>query len=180
MLFPAAYTAAKIIQEKIFAVLGRVMPLKQFDGSNIRIIKKNYSIADILNAKLVFSIGRNKIYKKVQPHLPLSVLQDNPQGYVIKPAQIGNTDVIFLFGETALANYYAAATAIQLFEADKAVYYNATIVDYPDFTGRSYVFKNWKNSDELHNELNDQRAREYSGTHTYYLPGKNRSAETSA
>ena len=116
--------------------------------------KDDYSFNDILKAKLVFSIGRNKVYQKVQPRLPLAAVQDKPQGYVIKAAQIGNTHIVFLNGETPLARYYAAATAIQLFEADKAVYHNATVVDYPDFLGRSYVFKSWKNFAELQDDLN--------------------------
>jgi hypothetical protein len=152
---PAAadYTAAKILQEKIFEVLGRVMPAQEFKRSRIRIIKDNYSFDDILKAKLVFSIGRNKVFKKVQPRLPLDAMQDKPQGYAIKGARIGDSHIVFLYGETPLARYYAAATAIQLFDTDKTVYHNATIVDYPDFLGRSFVFKGWKNMEELEDDL---------------------------
>jgi hypothetical protein len=151
---PADFSAAEILQEKIKAILGRVMPAKEFDRSKIPIFENDYSCNDNLHARLVFSIGRNRIYKKVQPRLPLTAVRDKPQGYVIKAVQQGNTHIVFLHGETPLARYYAAATAIQLFEADKAVYHNATVVDYPDFLGRSYVFKNWKNSGELQNDLN--------------------------
>ena len=48
---------------------------------------------------------------------------------------------LFLMGVKSIGNYYAATTAVQLFENDKFVYHNATVVDYPDFLGRSYVFK---------------------------------------
>ncbi len=57
-------------------------------------------------------------------------------------------------GATPIGNFNAATTALQLFENDEFVYHNATIVDYPDFLGRSYVFKNWQNKKELYNDLN--------------------------
>ena len=170
---PADFTAAKILQEKINAVLGRVMPAQEFNRSQIRIFENDYSFNDISNAKLVFSIGRNKVYHKVQPRLPLSAVGDKPQGYVLKAAQIGNSHIVFLDGESPLARYYAAATAIQLFEADKAVYHNATVVDYPDFLGRSYVFKNWKNSEELQNDLNSMSRLSLYKLNKVYL-GHNR------
>lgn len=173
---PADYTAAKILQEKINEILGRVMPVPEFNSSKIRIFKNDYSFKDILNAKLVFSIGRNKVYKKVQPRLPLAAMQDKPQEYVIKAAQIGHTRIVFVDGKTPLARYYAAATAIQLFEADKAVYHNATVVDYPDFLGRSYVFKNWKNSRELQNDLNSMSRLSLHKLNKVYL-GFNRRGE---
>jgi len=169
---PADFTAAKILQEKINEVLGRVMPAQEFNGSQIRIFENNYSFTDILNAKLVFSIGRNLVFQKVQPRLPLTAVRDKPQGYVIKAAQIGNTHIVFLDGQTPLARYYAAATAIQLFEADKAVYHNATVVDYPDFLGRSYVFKNWLNTEELQNDLNSMSRLSLYKLNKVYLPAR--------
>jgi len=151
---PADYAAAKILQEKISEVLGRVMPAQEFNNSRIRIYEGDYFFKDILEAKLVFSIGKNKVYQKVQPRLPLAAKQDKPQGYAIKAERIGDTHIVFLNGDTPLARYYAAATVIQLFGADRAVYHNLTVVDYPDFVGRSYVFKGWKNLGELEDDLN--------------------------
>jgi len=173
----ADYTAAKILQEKINEVLGRVMPAKAFKRSQIRIFDNDYSFKDILNAKLVFSIGRNKVYKKVLPRLPLTAVRDKPQGYVIKAVQIGNTQIVFLNGETPLANYYAAATAIQLFEENQAVYHNATVVDYPDFLGRAYVFKDWKNSAELQNDLNSMSRLSLYKLNKVYLGFNRRGAK---
>ncbi len=153
---PAAadFTAAKILQQKIRSVLGRVMPSNRFDETLPRIVGKNISFQNMLDAKLIFSIGINRTHQKIQPRLPLNAISDKQQGYIIKAAQVGNTHIVFLTGTTPLGNFYAAATAIQFFEADKAVYHNATVVDYPDFLGRSYVFKDWKNSGELQNDLN--------------------------
>jgi len=150
----ADVTAAKTLQEKISRVLSRVMPALEFDRNPIGILEKDYSLNDILKARLVFSIGNNKVYQDLQPRLPLAAVIDKPQGYVIKALEIGQTRIVFLVGDTPLGRYYAASTAIQLFEADKAVYHNATVVDYPDFLGRSYTFKNWTNITELQSDLN--------------------------
>jgi hyaluronoglucosaminidase len=173
---PADYSAAKILQQKIDEVLGRLMPAGENNRSKSRIVEYDFSFNDILNAKLVFSIGKNKTIKKVQPHLPLTAVQDKLQGYIIKSARVGHTDIVFLYGETALARYYAAATAIQLFDGHKAVYHNATVVDYPDFLGRSYVFKNWKNSGELQNDLVSLARLSLYKLNKVYL-GYNRPAE---
>ncbi len=174
---PAELSAAKILREKIAGVIGRVMPSRQFNPSTIRIFENDYSFKDISNAKLVFSIGRSEVYQKVQPSLPLTAVRDKPQGYVIKAARVGNAQVVFLYGETPLANYYAAATAVQLFETDQAVYHNATVVDYPDFLGRSYVFKNWKNFVELQNDLNSMSRLSLYKLNKVYLGFNRRGAK---
>jgi hypothetical protein len=173
---PADYTAAGILQEKICEVLGRMMPAQEFSPSKIQIFENDSSFKDILNSTLVFNIGRNNVYDQVRPRLPLTALRDNAQGYIIKSARIGKTHIVFLYGQTPLARYYAAATAIQLFEADRAVYHNATVVDYPDFLGRSYVFKGWKNSAELQHDLNSLRRMSLYKLNKVYL-GFNRQSE---
>jgi hypothetical protein len=150
---PAEFSAAKILREKISRILNRAVPSRQFNSSEIRILKTGYSFKDISNSRLVFSIGRSQVYQKMQPSLPLSAVRDTSQGYVIKTARVENTPVVFLYGMTPLANYYAAATAVQLFETNQAIYHNSTVVDYPDFLGRSYVFKGWRNAEELQNDL---------------------------
>jgi hypothetical protein len=174
---PADFSAAGILQEKISTVLGRVMTTTEFKRDRIRILENEHSLADILNSKLVFSIGPTSVYKKVQPQLALSAVSDNPQGYVIKTAQIGDTHIVFLYGQTPLARYYAAATAIQLFEADQAVYHDALVVDYPDFLGRSYVFKGWQNSTELQNDLDSLPRMSRYKLNKVYL-GYNRPGKT--
>jgi hypothetical protein len=174
---PADYAAAKILQKKINEVLGRVMPAAEFNKSRIRVLENDYSFKDILNARLAFSIGRNEVYQKVQPRLPLAAVQNKPQGYILQAVQIGDSRIVFLEGETALARYYAAATAIQLFEADEAVYHNATVVDYPDFLGRSFLFKKWNNSAELKNDLNSLARLSLYKLNKVYLGHNRRGAE---
>ena len=150
---PAERTAAKILQKQIRAVLDKFISAKDHHGMKVRVLEKNLDLSDIFSAKLILSIGRNRIYDEVQPDLPLQSIGDKPQGYIIKAEQVGNSHVVFLRGETPIANFNAAATAVQLFENDACIYHNATVIDYPDFLGRSYVFKNWKNKEELQNDL---------------------------
>jgi hypothetical protein len=155
---PAERTAAKILQEKINTILGKFTDPHTFKTGKIkkphvRRVDRNFEFDDFLNSRLVFSIGRNKVYQKVKPELSYAAIRNKRQGYIIKPEKVGNTYIVFLAGEAPLGSFYAATTAIQLFADDKCVYHNATVTDYPDFFGRSYGFKNWKNSEELQKDL---------------------------
>jgi hypothetical protein len=150
---PAERTAAKILQKQISAVLDKFISAKDHHGMKVRVLEKDLHLNDIFSAKLILSIGRNRIYDEVQPDLPFQSIADKKQGYIIKAEQVGNSHVVFLWGETPIANFNAAATAVQLFENDACIYHNATVIDFPDFLGRSYVFKNWKNKKELQNDL---------------------------
>ena len=150
---PAERTAAKILQKQISAVLDKFISAKTHHGTKVRVLEKDLHLNDIFSAKLILSIGRNSIYDEVQPDLPLQAIGNRQQGYIIKAEQVGNSHVVFLWGETPIGNFNAATTAVQLFENDECIYHNATVIDYPDFLGRSYVFKNWKNKKELQNDL---------------------------
>jgi len=150
---PAEQTAAAVLQKKMNAVLAHVLPDREHRESKIRVVQKYDSLSTLPDAKLILSIGQNSFYQKVQPDLPWQAIRGRQQGYIIKAEQIGNRHCVFLIGETPLANYYAAATALQLFENDKCVYHSASVVDYPDFLGRAYAFKRWKNMSELAEDL---------------------------
>jgi len=150
---PAEHTAAKVFQKKISKILDTVMAANNHRDHKIRVLEKDLHLTDIFKAKLIFSIGRNRIYDEVQPDLPLQSIGNKQQGYIIKAEQVGNSHVVFLLGDTPIGNFNAAATAVQLFENDDCIYHNATVIDYPDFLGRSYLFKKWKNKKELQNDL---------------------------
>jgi beta-N-acetylglucosaminidase len=173
----AERTAAGILQKQINKVLDKCIPAKNHDTIKVRVLEGNLGLADISNAKLVLSIGRNKIYEEVQPDLPLQSLDDSQQGYVIQTEQVGNSDVVFLLGQTPIANFNAVATAVQLFENDECIYHNATVIDYPDFLGRSYMFENWKDKKELQNDLDAvERMSLYKFNMVYF--GYNRAKKT--
>jgi hypothetical protein len=150
---PAERLAAKMLQESVSGGLEAIFPAKNIRGNQIRILENNFSFSDLSNAKLILSIGKTKVLQKMQPDLPLKSIRGKEQGYVIQSEQIGDRHIVFLIGETPTGTYYAATTAVQLFENDDFVFHNATIADYPDYLSRAYVFKNWHNDNELQNDL---------------------------
>ena len=150
---PADRSAATLVQTKLGAVLTAAIPGGVDNHKNIKIVEKDYGEEDLIASKLIISIGNNRVFQTVQPELPMQSVQGNAQGYVIKAERFGGGHVLFLMGIKSIGNYYAATTAVQLFENDRFVYHNATVVDYPDFLGRSYVFKNWRSEDELQRDL---------------------------
>ncbi len=70
---PAERTAAKILQNKISAVMDGVSSAKNHEGTKARILEKDFYFGDIFEAKLIISIGRNKVYQKIQPDLPIAI-----------------------------------------------------------------------------------------------------------
>jgi len=148
---PADRSAATLVQTKIGAVLAAAAP--EGVAKKIKILEKDDGQEDLAGSKLIISIGDNRVFQRVQPDLPMQSVRGNAQGYVIKAERFGGGHVLFLMGVTSIGNYYAATTAVQLFENDRFVYHNATVADYPDFLGRSYVFKNWRSEDERQRDL---------------------------
>jgi hypothetical protein len=149
----AERTAAGILQHKLDAVMHKVMPAETPADRHARVVENDFNSDDIRDGRLVFSIGRNKLYHQLWPDLPLHVIGEKSQGYVIRSKLVGGALVVFLLGETPVGNFNAAATAVQLLEEEKCIYHNATVVDFPDFLGRSYCLNNWKSAAELRRDL---------------------------
>jgi len=170
---PAEQTAAKVLQKKIDGRLNNGLTAGKHEAVKTRIVQTGFSINEILGARLIFSIGKNQIYHQVQPDLPLNAIRDQQQGYIIKTVQIGGSHIVFLMGQTPVASYYAAVTALQLFAKDSFVYHNATVIDYPDFLGRALAFKKWRNAEELKNDLENIEGMSFYKFNTMYA-GYNR------
>ena len=175
----AEQAAAKILQQKIRAVIGKAVApaAAAARAPEIRTIQYNPAQKDMPHAGLLFSVGRNAFLEQIQPDLPLQLIRNKQQGYVIASEKVGNAQAVFLNGTTPLATYYAAATAVQLFEDNACVYHNAAVIDYPDFLGRSYVFKKWENSRELETDINAMEKLSLFKLNKVYL-GYNRSGES--
>ena len=142
---PAERTAAEVLQKQIRKVLNQFIPAENHQDNIVRVMDKELSLPDIFRSKLIFSIGRNKIYRDIQPDIPIASIRDKQQGYIIQAEQVGSSHVVFLWGETPIGCFNAAATAVQLLEDKECIYHNASVIDYPDFLERAYVFKNWEN-----------------------------------
>jgi hypothetical protein len=123
----------------------------------IRIVNR-LSADDLNSSRLIFSIGKNILYNRFREILPVNDIKNKSQAYFIYT----NSDIsnlIFLAGNRPIGDFYAATTAIQLFDSKKFIFHNAKIIDYPDFENRYYnlsvkdrivdIFKNISYTDEL-------------------------------
>jgi len=103
------------------------------------------------NYSMIFSIGKTNLYYRSSEQLSVTI-PDKPQSYLID-LMPGNTPVVFLAGNKPVGDYYAAATALQLFDITNKQFHAVAIEDYPDIIGRSYLFDSWQNEKELMNDL---------------------------
>jgi len=77
-------------------------------------------------------------------------LQGKPQSYFIRNV---TDQIIFLFGSSPIGDYYAVATLVQLIEDKDFIIQSANIIDYPDFTGRSFLLAAWNNETEVKEDV---------------------------
>ena len=166
---PAEQTAAALIENEINTVLGKISTPGQGKRVTVQTPGKDFSIREILGTRLVLSVGRNTLYHLMQPNLPLQAIRDKAQGYIIQSERIDNTHIVFLMGQTPVASYYAAATAVQLLENNSGVYHDAMVVDYPDFLSRAFAFRKWRNSKELQRDLDNIERMSYYKLNTVYV-----------
>jgi hypothetical protein len=102
----------------------------------IRIVTR-LSADDLNSSRLIFSIGKNVLYRRFREILPVNDIKNKPQAYFIyTSSDISN--LIFIAGDNPAGDYYAATTAIQLFDSKKFIFHNAKVIDYPDFENRYY------------------------------------------
>jgi hypothetical protein len=178
---PADRSAARLIEQKLNTVMPRAETSANTPVYRARVAAGDSAADDAAAARLVFSIGRNRLLRSMAPNLPLTRIGGNPQGYVIQPIDAESGHVVFLVGETALGNYYAAATAAQLIEDGRCVYHSAAVIDYPDFLGRSYLLNAWESPADIDRDgeglermsrlkLNKVYAGYENRTKTWYRP----------
>jgi hypothetical protein len=143
---PAAgdLSAASLLREKLNDVIRRPGLNEEDLGREAGRVGKDSGWTDGAAGRLVFSIGKSELYNNIQPALPLNLIEDKPQGYVIKAQQVGDTRVVFLMGGSSIGNFYAATTAMQLLDNDRCIYHDADVVDFPDFQGRGFFFNRWE------------------------------------
>jgi hypothetical protein len=166
---PAERSAAALIEKETNNVLQKLSSARNPKRATVRISDKDFSIEEISGTRLVLSVGRNRLYQQIQPDLPLEAIRDKKQGYIIKSERVGNTHVVFLVGQTPLASYYAATTAVQLLEKNSGVYHDATVIDYPDFLSRAFAFRKWRNNKELQRDLDNIEKMSYYKLNTVYV-----------
>jgi hypothetical protein len=127
--------AALLIRNRLESIF---KSLSGSDKSGYKIqITTKISSDDLKSTGLIFSIGKNELYRRFREILPASEIKDKRQSYFIYT----NSDInnlVFLAGNEPVGDYYAATTAIQLFDNKKFIFHNAKVIDYPDFENRYY------------------------------------------
>ncbi len=127
----AAKEFERRIKEYLISIAG-------IDSLYIPSLIKEGSLPDDNNASIVFSIGNNILFNKHRSELPLQEISGKKQGFFIhSPDDIKN--VVFLYGNSSNANYYAVQAALQLFDNKKLLFHNANVIDYPFRDERSLL-----------------------------------------
>ena len=127
--------AAQLIKLKLEQLFNNLLD-SSIQKPKIKIVTR-ISYRDLQSSKLIFCLGRNVLYRRFKEILPLNKIENKPQSYFIYT----NSDIpnlVFLSGNKAIGNYYAATTAVQLFDNKKFIFHNAKVIDYPDFRNRYY------------------------------------------
>ena len=150
---PAERAAARLLEKKLNAAMARTRPAGNGSELRAQIVERDLSANELQSARLIFSIGKNRLMRRLAPDLPLASISGRDQGYLIAPVETGPSHVVFLVGETAVGNFYAAATAAQLLAEERCVYHSAAVIDYPDFLGRSYLLKRWETLADLDRDI---------------------------
>jgi hypothetical protein len=150
---PAERSGARLLEKKLNEALARIRPAGSAPELRAQIVERDPNPNEMQNTRLIFSIGNNRLVRRLRLDLPLASIGGRDQGYLITPAETGPCHVVFLMGETAVGNFYAAATAAQLLEEDRCVYHSAAVIDYPDFLGRSYLLERWDTLAGLDHDL---------------------------
>lgn len=143
--------AAQLLKQRLDIIFIHNLD-SSFNFSGIEIISDGTGIIpDTLTT--IFCLGRNELFRKHSTKMPMDKIVEYKQGYLISnlPEKPG---VIFMTGNKPTGDYYAVTTLIQLLNKNEFVLHLANIIDWPDFTGRSYLFSAWMNEDELERDVN--------------------------
>ncbi len=101
-------------------------------------------------SSFIFSLGTNELCLRYADSLPQKAAEASAQAYFIKCVA---GKMMFLKGNSPVGDYYAVTTLVQLLESKDCILQSATILDYPDFSGRSLLFAAWNNSLEAKEDI---------------------------
>ncbi|MCK4700747.1 MAG: hypothetical protein KAT38_10445, partial [Bacteroidales bacterium] len=142
--------AAQLLKQRLDTIFVHNLH-SSFDFSGVEIIFDGSGIMpDTMTT--IFCLGRNDLFRKYSANMPLDKIVEYQQGYLISNLP-EKPQVIFITGNNPVGDYYAVTTLIQLLNRDNFVLNSANIIDWPDFTGRSYLFSAWMNEEELDRDI---------------------------
>jgi len=149
---PAKQTmlAARLLKQRLDTIFVHNLD-SSFDFSGVEIISDRSEIMpDTLTT--IFCLGRNELFRKYSANMPLDSIEQYQQGYLISNLP-EKPKVIFMTGNNPVGDYYAVTTLIQLLNKNNFILQSANIIDWPDFTGRSYLFSAWMNEEEMNKDI---------------------------
>ena len=110
--------AGRLLEKKIEEINSKLQAKGKANKIKVHLLSGPVEIKE--KPDLVFSIGKTDFYSQYISRLALAEINGKAQGYVIKSI-IGSYPIIILAGNEAIGDYYAATTAVQLFD-DKQIY----------------------------------------------------------
>jgi len=125
--------AADLLKQKFDSIFTGHFGKDSLPG--IRIISYNPS-REIEKGALVFKFSR--LGHTDHPGHTEAGQDVGPQGYTIYPDSL-YPNLVHLSGGSAIGDYYAAATAVQLLDKDLFIYHQSAITDYPDIQERAFL-----------------------------------------
>lgn len=128
--------AAVILRDRIYETIMNAD--SSLAGKSEIIITTSLSSEQINNSSLILSIGNTGLYQKYRDIMPVSDITPHRQGYFVFSSN-DFPNIVFLRGNSPTGHYYAALSAVQLFDDKRPVFHNARIIDYPDFENRQFL-----------------------------------------
>ncbi|MBN2213132.1 MAG: beta-N-acetylglucosaminidase domain-containing protein [Bacteroidales bacterium] len=138
--------AADLLKQKMEGLFQRIIR-EPAEVPDVRIVTK-ISEYDFNHTRLIFSIGSTNLFKRFREILPVNEISGREQGYFVYTTP-DLSNIVFLYGNKPAGGYYAAASAVQLFDNKKFIFHNAQIIDYPDFPERNILMK----ASEIKNDI---------------------------
>ncbi|MFO7843285.1 MAG: beta-N-acetylglucosaminidase domain-containing protein [Bacteroidales bacterium] len=139
--------------------------LKDYSSEEVRIIT-NISRNNFDSKPFIVSLGKTNLYKAYKKSLSDSLILKKEQGYFITQLKEA-PNIVFLYGFDNDGNYNAAQTFNQLIKIKDFMYHSAEIIDYPDFTQRSFLLHEFNGTvDQLTKNL--QFFADHKLNHVYF------------
>lgn len=133
--------SAMLLERKIKDLL---IKIENIDSTKIpRLIKRENEIKQD-DATLIFSIGGTTLFERNKNKLPINAISDRPQGYFIHTID-ALSNIIFIYGNTSIADYYGVQSVIQLFDNKRTLFHNANVIDYPEKNERAILLTSFSN-----------------------------------
>ena len=84
---PAERTAARLLEKSLNTALARVRPAGNAPALRAKIVERDLNASELQDARLIFSIGKNSLTRRLSPDLPLASISGREQGQTMMPVR---------------------------------------------------------------------------------------------